>query len=124
MSELENLLQHAWPVSRVSERRTFDIPLQLQCPIGSVQGWCNDLSVGGLGFTAPAEFRPGDQVQVEFCLPNNPERVQTSVMIRWSDGFRHGGEFLKPTAELLREVNLIVSAPLKKQSKAPALKKH
>jgi hypothetical protein len=82
-----------------------------------VQGWCNDLSLGGVGFTAPAEFRPGDQVQLEFCLPHHPEPLQTSVMIRWTDGFRHGGEFLKPTAELLREVKSIVTAPVKKQSK-------
>jgi PilZ domain len=116
MSELENLLQHTWPVSRVNERRAFDTPVQLRSSGASVEGWCNDLGLGGIGFTAPAEFHPGDQVQLEFCLRNSAP-VQTSIMIRWSDGFRHGGEFLKPTAELLNDIRLVVSAPVKNSSK-------
>ena len=114
---MENLLQHAWPVSRLSERREFECPVQVTGRCGSVEGWCNDLSLGGLGFTAPAEFKAGEQIEVEFTLPIHAERVATSVMIRWTDGFNHGGEFLKPTSELLREVQMFVSSPPPKKSK-------
>jgi hypothetical protein len=78
---------------------------------------CVDLSLGGIGFTAPAEFKPGEQVDVKFSLPLNSEPVSTSVMIRWTNGSRHGGEFLKPTTELLRDVTKFVSAPAKKSHK-------
>jgi hypothetical protein len=117
MNELENLLQHAWPISRVNERRGVDTPLQLTCRCGSVNGLCVDLSLGGIGFTAPAKFAPGEEVDVQFSLPLHPEPVSTSVMIRWTDGTRHGGEFLKPTTELLRDLKRFVSAPVKKSHK-------
>jgi hypothetical protein len=117
MSELENLLQHAWPVSRVNERRGVDTPLQLTCRCGSVNGFCIDLSLGGIGFTAPAKFTPGEEIDLEFSLPLNTQPVSTSVMIRWTDGSRHGGEFLKPTADLLRDLQRFISAPVKKKHK-------
>jgi PilZ domain-containing protein len=125
MSELENLLQHEWPVSRVNQRRGVETPLQLTCRCGSVSGSCIDLSLGGIGFTAPAEFKPGEQVDVEFSLPPSSDHVfTTSVIIRWTDGSRHGGEFLKPTSDLLRDLTRFVSAPAKKSPKSNRLKQH
>jgi hypothetical protein len=118
MSELENLLQHAWPVSRVTERRRHETPIQLTTRGRSVVGQCSDFSLGGIGFTAPAEFTPGEQVEVEFSLGVDSEPICTSVIIRWTDGKHHGGEFLKPSVELLRDLARLVSAPIKKVRKS------
>ena len=124
MSELENLLQHEWPVSRVNQRRGVDIPLQLTCRCGSVIGSCTDLSLGGIGFTAPAEFMPGEQIEAEFSVPLSPGPIMTSLMIRWTNGSHHCAEFLKPTADLLRDLTAFVSAPVKKSAKSNLSKKH
>ena len=124
MNELENLLQHEWPVSRVNQRRGVDIPIQLTTRTGSVTGLCVDLSLGGLGFTAPAEFTPGEQVEVELSLTLSSRPIITSVVIRWTNGAHHGAEFLKPTADLLGDVTRLVSEPVKKSAKSKLLKKH
>jgi hypothetical protein len=124
MSDLENLLQHEWPVSRVNQRRGVDIPLQLTSVSGSVSGSCVDLSLGGIGFTAPAELTRGEQVEVEFSLPLSSRSVATTVIIRWTNGSHHGGEFLKPTAEFLADLKRFISAPTKKSPKSSSLKKH
>ena len=121
---MENLLQHEWPVSRVNERRGVDSPLQLTCRCGSLSGLCIDLILGGIGFTAPAEFTPGEQVTVDFSLPLTSTPVHTSVMIRWSNGTRHGGEFLKPTADLLQDLGRFMSAPVKKPPRSNRFREH
>jgi hypothetical protein len=124
MSDLENLLQHEWPVSRVNPRRGADIPLHLTSRSGSVSGSCVDLGLGGIGFTAPAEFMPGEQVEVEFSLPLSSTPIITSVIIRWNNGSNHGGEFLKPTSDLLADLARFVAAPVKKSPKSKPFKKN
>jgi hypothetical protein len=124
MNELENLLQHEWPVSRVNQRRGIDIPVQLTSRNGSVSGSCIDLSLGGIGFTASAEFTCGEPVEVEFSLPLSSRSITTTVIIRWTNGSHHGAEFLKPTADFLADLKRFISAPTKKSPKSTSLKKH
>lgn len=114
MGSLPNFLNHTWPTTREHERRLVDTPLQVTCNGTVMRGWCNDLSYGGMGFTLAAPLKNGDRIEVEFELPGESTPIRSTAVLRWSDGFRHGCEFLKLTAEITRAINAYLSRPQKK----------
>lgn len=100
MEPLQNYLNHTWPTTRESDRRKLDVPISVRHHGMVLRGWCNDLCIGGVGFTVAAAFPLGEELKVEFVLPSEADPIETSVVVRWSNGFRHGCEFLKSSTEL------------------------
>src|SRR4051794_30798047 len=114
MGSLPNFLNHAWPTTREHERKLNEAPLQVTSADATYRGWCNDIGYGGLGMTLAAPFKPGEHLSVEFSFPEESVTLTTTVVVRWSDGFRHGCEFLKPTAELVQAIQSYLARPVKK----------
>jgi hypothetical protein len=117
MGSLPNLLNHSWPTTREHQRKLTDAPLQVTSVDATYRGWCNDIGTGGMGITLAAPFKTGQHLEVEFTFPEETVTLKTTVVVRWSDGFRHGCEFLKPTAEMAQAIGSYISRPEKKPRK-------
>jgi c-di-GMP-binding flagellar brake protein YcgR len=86
---------------RRSRRLKVDFPIKVfvvQDRRRSVlQGRSHDLSQEGMAIYIPAELQKGQIVQVEFCVPFSQQRLGVSCLVRDSEGFRCGIEFLDLT---------------------------
>ncbi len=98
MSEVPNYLRQQWPIARQFERRVLESSLVLFAPDGTLyRGWCNDISEGGLGATIAAPLPLRTEVTLQFELPLSAEPTRLRAVIRYSNGFRLGFEFLAMT---------------------------
>ena len=57
-------------------------------------GWCDNIHEGGLGATVAAPLKKNDEVTLRFDLPGSPEPIEVRGIVRHTNGFRHGFEFL------------------------------
>ncbi len=80
-----------------------------------MRGWCNDLCISGMGFTLAAPLKNGDRLEFEFELSDEELSVRGEAVLRWSDGFRHGCEFLKLTAETTKGIGTFLAKPIKQK---------
>jgi PilZ domain len=82
-----------WPITRQFERRTVEARVTLEVSGQRYRGWSIDLCEGGIGLMCPAPLRVGQEVSAAVELA--PEvTIHFRAVIRHSQGFRHGGEFL------------------------------
>lgn len=78
-----------WP------RMKLEIPLQVRKNGDWVRGWCQSMSVRGMGATLAGDFAVGDRVELQFRLPDlEREDVTVSAFVIWKIGLSHGFEFL------------------------------
>ncbi len=125
MSELPGYYRQNWPVARQFERRALESRLVLTANNGSVyRGWCNDIGEGGLGATIAAPLEVRSEVALEFAVPNCPDPIQVKAIVRYTNGFRFGFEFLNLTPEQRKLVLAYVSSSATPKPPArPAVRK-
>jgi hypothetical protein len=98
MAEIPDYLKQPWPTSRQFERRPLETRLVLALAGRSrYRGWCENVGEGGLGATVAAPLNLADEVSLEFRLTGSPEPLSIRAVVRFTDGFRHGFEFLDLT---------------------------
>ncbi len=85
------------PTTRRWHRYPVDIPVRVALRDGAkklmVPGRGTDLSRGGMALYAGIPMKPGDLIEIEFQTPSRPK---VSGIIRDSDGYCFGLEFLSP----------------------------
>jgi hypothetical protein len=124
MSELPGYFKQSWPMARQFERRTLESRISLSGPDGSeYRGWCNDISEGGLGATVAVPLQLGTEVGLEFAIPISPEPLRLNAVVRYTNGFRFGFEFLKLTPEQRQLVLTYVGGAPKRPTKPAAQRK-
>jgi len=88
---------------RAVPRHPIDVPLDviaLQSGIpGIFPGRCTDLSEVGVGAIVAGELAPGQQVALEFRLPDGGVPLQVRAQVRYEERLRCGLQFLSLSAE-------------------------
>lgn len=96
------------PVLEVASRRGFcrypiDVPLDVITLRSGIPdnspGRCTDLSEVGVGAVVAGELVPGQQVAVEFRLPNVGVPVRSRAQVRYQDQLHCGLQFVALSAE-------------------------
>jgi len=115
MAELPEYLQQAWPLSRQIGRRNLTVPVTLITrEQQTYRGWCHDVSTGGLGATVAVPLKLGHEVSLEFPFPESPEPIRVRAIVRYTNGFRHGFEFLDLNPSQLALITVYQHARVKK----------
>ena len=82
---------------RRSPRFRVNLPIKLFAVVQErkcvLQGRTHDLSVEGMAIYIPAELEAGQNVQIEFTIPETNQRLGVHGVVRDSEGFRCGIEF-------------------------------
>lgn len=100
MGALPTYLQESWPTERQLKRYKLEQPLRLTTSSGDiVEGRTADVSEGGLGATAVNGLAVGQEVQLEFCLPQSDQSFSVRAVVRHAGQSRCGFEFLTITPE-------------------------
>ena len=112
MAQIPDYMKQPWPTTRQFERRPLEARL-LMVAAGphSYRGWCRDVGEGGLGATIAAPLKLGDEVSLEFELPGCSEPLRVRALLRFSDGFRQGFEFLTLTPAQRSELLAFLNPP-------------
>ena len=72
-----------------------EIPIQVRKGEASARGWCQSMSIRGLGATIAGDFRVGDRVELQFRLPDQKnEDIVLSAFVIWKTGLSLGFEFI------------------------------
>ena len=117
MAQIPEYLKQPWPTTRQFKRRPLQTRLGVTAADGNrYRGWCQDVSEGGLGATVAAPLKLGDEVSLEFELAAGPEAVTVRALVRFTDGFRHGFEFLTLTPAQRAAILAYLAAPEPKRS--------
>ena len=112
MAEIPEYLKQAWPTTRQSARRALESRLVVtSAQRRPYRGWCQNVGEGGLGATVAAPLKLGDTVALEFELAGNGEPISVRAAVRFTDGFRHGFEFLELTPAQRAAIQAYLSAP-------------
>lgn len=67
----------------------------------------HDISCGGMALYVPLEFVEGDNVKLNFELPNSRVQFGISAVIKNRNGFRYGVEFIELTPEESKEIERV-----------------
>jgi hypothetical protein len=112
MGEIPDYLKQPWPTTRQFDRRPLEVRLALRTADEShYRGWCQDIGEGGLGATVAAPLKVGDEVALDFELPGASEPVCVRAVVRFTDAFRQGFEFLTLTPSQRTAILAYVNAP-------------
>jgi hypothetical protein len=115
MTDVPDYLQQDWPSTRQIDRRNLTVPVTLATSDQrTYRGWCNDVSTGGLGATIAVPLKLGYEVSLEFPFPDSPELIRVRAIVRYTNGFRHGFEFLDLNPTQLALISAYQHAPVKK----------
>lgn len=84
---------------RVPERRRFpryltNLPITLNLPERVVEGYCNQISEGGLRAFLREPVRMDSVVVLQFVVPGHATELRVKAVVRYHHGFEHGLEFL------------------------------
>ena len=116
MAQIPEYLKQPWPTTRQFERRPLETRLVLMTADKSrYRGWCQDVSEGGLGATVAVELKLGDEVSLEFDISTSTEPVSVRALVRYTDAFRHGFEFLTLTPTHRAAILAYVAKPESKR---------
>jgi len=87
-----------------------EIPIQVRKSGDWVRGWCQSMSVRGLGATLAGDFAVGDRVEVLFRIPDQgSEDVTVSAFVIWKTGLSHGFEFLTLPNSCRQAIEIVCS---------------
>lgn len=100
MGALPSYLQETWPTERQLPRYKLERALRLTVSEGKVvEGSTLDVSEGGLGAKAIGGLSVGQEVELEFCLPQRDDAFAVRAIVRHAGVMRCGFEFLTITPE-------------------------
>ena len=99
MQHLPEYAQQNWPKTRQFERFELETKLTVRTADAELRGWCADVGEGGLGGIIAARLFDRQEVAVEFELPSVREPLVVRAVVRYTNGFRYGFEFLSLTSE-------------------------
>jgi c-di-GMP-binding flagellar brake protein YcgR len=100
MGALPTYLQESWPTERQLARYKLQQPMRLTMSRGKVvAGSTVDVSEGGLGARAINGLIVGQEVELEFCLPQSDQSFSVRAIVRHAGDVRCGFEFLTITPE-------------------------
>jgi hypothetical protein len=115
MTDLPDYLQQTWPSTRQIDRRSLTAPVALTTSDHQTyHGWCTDVSTGGVGATVAVPLKPDDEVSLEFPFPGSPEPIRVRAIVRYTNGYRHGLEFLDLNPTQLALIAAYQHVPQKK----------
>jgi c-di-GMP-binding flagellar brake protein YcgR len=100
----------AWPISRQFVRAALQVPVVLEAAGAQYRGWTLNISEGGLAITVAAPLRIGSEVSASFDLAEN-STLKIKAVVRHSDGFRYGFEFLSISPDGRQAVRNFVARP-------------
>jgi hypothetical protein len=85
--------------TRVPERRRFpryltNLPMTAALPEGVVEGYCNQISEGGVRAFLLGPVHIDRVVVLHFAVPGHVTDLQVKAVVRYRMGFQHGLEFL------------------------------
>lgn len=105
MGALPTYLQETWPTERQLTRYKLEQPLRATISGGKVvAGATVDVSEGGLGASGINGLSVGQEVELEFCLPQRDDALVVKAVVRHADHERCGFEFLTITPEHRRAI--------------------
>jgi PilZ domain-containing protein len=84
--------QRRWTRHRIDVR--LKVSFRGEKGITSAFGRGNTLSQGGMGVYVPASIAVGETVLLEVSFPYSPAEVRLRAVVRNSEGFRYGLEFV------------------------------
>jgi c-di-GMP-binding flagellar brake protein YcgR len=77
-------------------RYRLEVPLTVSTPAGqSHHGVSRDLSEGGMGAILRAELPVGEQVCLQYQLPDGSPPKKIAAVVQWHKGSRYGFKFVE-----------------------------
>lgn len=123
MGALPTYLQESWPTERQLTRYKSEQPLRLTMPGGNVvEGSALDVSEGGLGATGIGGLAVGQEVELEFCLPQSDQSFSVRAIVRHAGDVCCGFEFLTITPE--QRTAILRYGESLSQTKRPSVVRH
>jgi hypothetical protein len=97
--------------ARHEPRTTVETRVTIEVDHFTLRGWSVDLTERGIGIHCPATLYSDQKITIAFSGGNDSHYIRVQAVVRHSNGFRHGCEFVTVTAadrEAIR--NLIAHA--------------
>ncbi len=82
------------PEKRRCRRYLTNLPLTVSLAERDIEGYCNQITEGGLGAFLPEPVPVGSVVGLQFAVPTDPAELRAQAVVRYQNGFQHGLEFV------------------------------
>jgi CheY-like chemotaxis protein len=114
---IHNTLKPAYGLILRERRRYFRYPVSIPVIIrseGMQEVWCNsvDISGGGMALSTQVPFLPGENVRVQFTLPDHEVPLSAESTICWSKTGNFGVRFVSISDEQKSELQVWLSQRL------------